>query len=125
MKTKSDIAFALDAAKATLVLAKVEVVRLTAALNAERAAAAEKRVADRAARVAAKAQRAEAKAARDAAKAQRAERAAARKQVAIQKLEAKLAKAKERAMKPVGAKKTKADRKPGKVTIVTAAAVAA
>lgn len=104
VNAQRDAKAAFDLSRAYANEQKARVVALKAAVLQERQAAAE---------------------ARAAAKAERQARAQARKDAAVAKAEARLAKARERALKPVGVKKAKADRKPGKVTVIVPATQAA
>lgn len=124
VRAQRDAKAAFDLSRAYTNEQKVRVVALKAAVLQERQAAAEARTAAKLAREQARAEREAAKVARAAAKAERQARAQARKDAAVAKAEAKLAKARERALKPVGVKKAKADRKPSAVTVIKPAAVA-
>lgn len=118
MKTKTQTQIALDAAVALRDGADRAYHDAKAAFDHARVYAREQRARVVALKAAVVRERQEAAAARAQAKAERQVRAQARKEAAVAKAEARLAKARERALKPVGVKKAKADRKPGAVTVI-------
>ena len=108
MSTISDLRQAVKQAKTDIDVARWHYDTMKAALVQELAA-------ERAARIAARE-------AREAARLVKQQQAEAKRQAAVEKLEQRLAKARERAMRPVGIKQARANRRPGPVTVTTTVA---